>query len=161
LIRYFQPKERYLLRYDQASESVLIPPPEDQEIMVITEDRLKTLDKELAPYPFNGLQKWKALTSEITQQVIQEVVGETGRLDGMTPVEGEASGSRDTKGGTGKEEQELAAMFGLKDERKLRFVEFDLKRSWRDGAVGEEVTKYSRDKSWLLGKVVGDLGGGE
>jgi A1 cistron-splicing factor AAR2 len=34
-------------------------------------------------------------------------------------------------------------------ERCMRFASFDLKRSWRDGAMGEEITRNSRDKSWV------------
>ncbi|CAG8742120.1 12797_t:CDS:2, partial [Dentiscutata heterogama] len=32
----------------------------------------------------------------------------------------------------------------------ILFTKFDLKKSWRPGAVGQEITKYSQDKSWLL-----------
>lgn len=167
LIRYFQPKERYLLRYDPATESVLLPPAGDDTITVITDDRLRTLDREMAAYPFEGLETWKALTSEVTESILRDVVGDMGRLDGMTPVQGdEGSNGKDLnrrgkREWSGKEEQELAAMFGMGDERQLSFAQFDLKRSWRAGAVGEEVTRYSRDKSWLLGTVISRLGGGE
>lgn len=34
-------------------------------------------------------------------------------------------------------------------ERCMRFANFDLKRSWRVGALGEEITRDSRDKSWV------------
>lgn len=34
-------------------------------------------------------------------------------------------------------------------ERCMRFATFDLKRSWREGAVGEEITRDARDKSWV------------
>ena len=45
------------------------------------------------------------------------------------------------------------------ERRRLTFPKFSLKRSWKDGAVGEEISRYAKDKSWLLGKVIGDLGG--
>lgn len=44
---------------------------------------------------------------------------------------------------------------------KMRFVHFDLRRSWRDGAVGEELTRWARDKSWLLASVLEGVGQGE
>ena len=34
-------------------------------------------------------------------------------------------------------------------ERAMRFIAADLKRSWKRGAVGEEVSRNSRDKSWV------------
>lgn len=43
----------------------------------------------------------------------------------------------------------------------MRFITADLKRSWRRGAVGEEVSRNSRDKSWLLGNVIEEQLGGE
>ena len=39
-------------------------------------------------------------------------------------------------------------------EKKLHFADYDLKRSWRTGATGEEITRDSRDKSWLLAHIV-------
>ena len=39
-------------------------------------------------------------------------------------------------------------------EKKLRFADYDLKRSWRTGATGEEITRDSQDKSWLLGNII-------
>lgn len=111
---------------------------------------------------------WKRLTSEITEGLLKEVVGETGRLDGMTPVEGGDGPSRTGRDGkqgvqaeeTRRKEAELAQMLQEGNERKLKFPVFDIKRSWRDGAVGEEITRYSRDKSWLLGRVIAQAGGG-
>lgn len=109
----------------------------------MSDDSLRTLDKELAPYPFDGLEQWKGLTSHVDARTLDEVVP-GGRVDGMTPVLGE-----EAEKGEGELGSEVdRGMDGL------RFAQFRLKRSWRDGAVGEEVTRYSRDKSWLLGDVV-------
>lgn len=42
------------------------------------------------------------------------------------------------------------------------WARFDVRKSWRAGAEGEEVTLFARDKSWLFWEVVqGQLGGGE
>ncbi|PWN49896.1 hypothetical protein IE53DRAFT_369384 [Violaceomyces palustris] len=40
------------------------------------------------------------------------------------------------------------------DSEGLRFTDFDLKRSWPKGSVGEDLTRWSRDKSWLLEDVI-------
>ena len=47
------------------------------------------------------------------------------------------------------------------DSGLLEFVRFDDKRSWPEGAVGAELTRWSKDKSWQLSRVVDEqLGGG-
>ena len=35
-------------------------------------------------------------------------------------------------------------------EARIEFTKFDLKKSWRQGAIGTEITRYAQDKSWLL-----------
>jgi len=105
----------------------------------LSDDHLKSLDKELAPYPFEGMDTWKSLTGFINDDILDYVISD-GRVDGMTQVEGEEEAGSFDQG------------------KRLRFPQFDLKRSWREGAVGEEITRYSRDKSWLLSNVIGDKG---
>ena len=49
------------------------------------------------------------------------------------------------------------------EERELRGLGIDLRRTWREGAVGRERTEGARDYSWALGEVVereGVQGGG-
>lgn len=147
ILRWFKPQERLLLRYNPATEGV------DDVDGLITDDRLKALDAELAPYPFEGGGRWRSLITHITPEVVKSVLGEKrkGRIDGMTGVVGveEEDVRLNEKSGT------------VEREEKLRFPEVDPKRSWREGAVGEEVTRYARDKSWQFGHVVERGGGGE
>ena len=39
------------------------------------------------------------------------------------------------------------------EERELQFLAIDLKRTWREGAVGRERTEAVLDRSWALGEV--------
>ncbi|KAK0556364.1 hypothetical protein OC846_001187 [Tilletia horrida] len=41
----------------------------------------------------------------------------------------------------------------------LRFTTFDMRRSWKSGTVGSELTRWSVDKSWLLGQTIQRAGG--
>ncbi|OCF33026.1 hypothetical protein I316_05364 [Kwoniella heveanensis BCC8398] len=183
VLRYFNPKQRVVLHFDRSTESVMesgsgsANTNANASENVISDDHLRTLDKEMAPYPFSGLESWKALTEYITPDVLESVLGAhtdgDGLVDGMTSVEGEEedSDSKEMKNevstlsknqpplqprsqfqpqseGLGQEQDHRAAA------KKLKFVRFGLKRSWRDGAIGEEVTRFSRDKSWLLGDVL-------
>ena len=132
------------MKYDFKTENI------DYVDGIITDDRLKGLDKELAAYPFEGLGLWRSLVSRVTEDLLDKVMGERkeGRLDGMTSIKGM------------EEEDVRLNSRGKSDaEGKLIFPVVYAKRSWRDGAVGGEVTKYSKDKSWLLGDVVKNEGG--
>ena len=40
------------------------------------------------------------------------------------------------------------------DREGLEFARFDEKRSWPKGAVGADLSRWSKDKSWLLSEVV-------
>ncbi|GAA6011149.1 hypothetical protein JCM11491_006741 [Sporobolomyces phaffii] len=47
------------------------------------------------------------------------------------------------------------------DREGLEFARFDDKRSWPPGAVGPELSRWSKDKSWLLSHVVETRLGGD
>lgn len=188
LLRIWNPRERVVLPYDRQTESVPLPPSstsnvsneEEEPAQAISEDHLRTLDPEMAAYPWEGFPRWNGLTNLITREVLAGVLG-NGRVDAMTPVEGEvdeparkgatrsavlqvgtteAGGTGGGGGGDGA--AETAPALASTEERPMKFAQFELKRSWAEGAVGEEVTKWSRDKSWLLGHVVTEqLEGGE
>ena len=132
------------MKYDPKTENI------DYVEGIITDDRLKGLDKELAAYPFEGLGLWRSLVSRVTEDLLDKVMGERkeGRLDGMTSIKVME-----------EEDVRLNSRGKLNAEGKLIFPVVDAKRSWREGAIGEEVTKYSKDKSWLLGDVVKNEGG--
>jgi A1 cistron-splicing factor AAR2 len=186
LLRIWNPRERVILSYDRQTESIPLPAwspsssSSEEPAQAISEDHLRTLDPEMAAYPWDGFPRWSGLTNLITREVLSGVLG-NGRVDAMTPVEGEmdeAAGKGATRsavpqvgtteaggtegGGGGDGEAETASALAHTEERPMKFAQFELKRSWAEGAVGEEVTKWSRDKSWLLGHVVTEqLEGGE
>lgn len=117
----------------------------------MSDDHLKTLDKELAPYPFDGLPQWKALINQINANLLEKIIPGH-QVDGISTVIGEEA-----------ERGESGLNADTKREGEgMRFTQFRLKRSWKDGAIGQEVTRYSQDKSWLFGHVVRtEHGGGE
>lgn len=150
---------------------------------IISQDYLKTLDPKLAPYPFEKQTEWKRLTSLITSNTLNTVLGFDGNGDSrcdslMSSLADEFEGIPSSssskidkpKSQWGKERQinELDEMDRVNNpdykngkendwqedvkkgkEKCMRFANFNLKRSWRIGALGEEITKNSRDKSWV------------
>lgn len=149
-VRNFSTKERYAVHYNKDTENVSLL---ENDITVMSDDNLKTLDKELAPYPFERFEAWKSLTSHITPTISQTVIGPDGKADGLMPVIDQEEDTLTTDMREKLEEiKRRSQNFGF--TKSLMFVRFSLKKSWRDGAVGEEVTVYSKDKSWLLGNVI-------
>lgn len=121
----------------------------------------------MAPYPFHALDGWKALTGHIGQETLQRVLGEEWKVDGLTRVDGEIDEVHVPQRKESARVEELQegseAVERPKhqiEEEPLKFTLFDSKRSWQGGAVGEEVTRYSADKSWLLGDVLRRLDNG-
>lgn len=153
------------------------------EEVIISPEYLKTLDPKLAPYPFEKQAEWKRLTSMITSHTLNTVLGTDyngdHRCDSLMSsladeFEGSSSstqqGKQRSQWGKEREINEIDEMDRANDLNKredgkgadmargretcMRFANFDLKRSWRAGAHGEEITRDSRDKSWLLKDVL-------
>lgn len=119
---------------------------------VVGIDRLRGLDDQLAPYDGNT-ELWPDLSSKIDVDLVRSVLGKTATADTLS------ESTLDESLETSKSKmQNIEALNGdaaaTSVEGTLHFPAFDLRRSWRTGAVGEEVTRYSKDKSWLLRDVV-------
>lgn len=159
----------------------------------LSRDQLRTLDPQLAPYPFNQHKSWQSLTSLITQKTLDDVLNQDSAGDSradalMASKADEVAARRQNSQNIARNEAEdrttwgkprpeshdfadaavaptssaMTAVMGAEQsvmaegeqEAVLNFPVFDLKRSWPPGAVGEELSLASRDKSWLLGNVI-------
>ena len=137
-----------MIRYTSEDEGLVL----DRDA-IVSDDHVKALDKELAPYPLAELDDWKALTGFIEPDIVDQVIGPGGGLvDGLSPLEG-GDGKKDGQSA------EMAMETGRGSSPVLHFTSFRLKKSWKEGSVGEEVTRYSRDKSWLFGDLCRTAGG--
>ncbi|KAL8293021.1 hypothetical protein RQP46_000715 [Phenoliferia psychrophenolica] len=130
---------------------------------VISSEYLKGLDKHLAAYPAGLEKEWRALSSYITPETLARVIGLTpdgnaitSAVTGSTADEEElkAAGGRQTWGKSREANVETVLDEGEDDVETLAFVRVDLKRSWPKGAVGEDLTRWSKDKSWLMSNIV-------
>ncbi|GAA6003873.1 hypothetical protein JCM10207_006446 [Rhodosporidiobolus poonsookiae] len=137
---------------------------------VVSDEYLKSLDKSLAPYPQEEIaEQWAGLTGFITEKTVVRVVGVDAQgcalvdaLMGST-MDDQASGpdgssGRRTWGKVREDEPEVRELVEEDEEAAgpalLEFVKYDEKRSWPKGATGEELSKWSKDKSWQLSEVV-------
>ncbi|KDE09538.1 hypothetical protein MVLG_00436 [Microbotryum lychnidis-dioicae p1A1 Lamole] len=134
---------------------------------IVSDEYLKTLDRELAPFEDGWLEQWSRLIDCITEQTLARVIGldEQGCaiVDATTPSnmdekELHAAEAKLGKRQWGKQrqetEQDVATTESQDDDERLTFVEFDLKKSWPEGAQGHELSIWSRDKSWAMNEAV-------
>ncbi|GAA5986071.1 hypothetical protein JCM10908_006395 [Rhodotorula pacifica] len=146
------------------------------EETVASPEYLKSLDASLAPYPQEDISKhWPALTSFISEKTLARVVGleasGSAHVDALTAtaddaaVQAAAAQAKKQVWGKPRPEAEAETPVDVAGEEGgdagddpgdlLEFVKFDEKRSWPPGAAGEELTRWSKDKSWQLSQLVG------
>ncbi|BGP42201.1 hypothetical protein JCM10449v2_006206 [Rhodotorula kratochvilovae] len=149
---------------------------------VISDEYLQSLDKSLAAYPAEELRaQWAGLAGFVTEETLARVVGLDeqacavcdalmGSSQDEAGAEAGAGGGRKTWGKEREEEPDVREVVeeegegedaAPKDSGLFEFVRFDEKRSWPKGAVGEDLTRWSKDKSWQLSEVVKKQLGGD
>jgi A1 cistron-splicing factor AAR2 len=154
LLYDFQPRRTLVLKYNSVDDQVHpslaeesgLPLPSD-----ISRDQLRSLDAELASFPFQRIAGWRDLVGPLSSEDVHRVT-RTGLVDSLMESPTDREVAQTTAGSPPTND----------DEPTLSFPPFDVKRSWRAGAVGEEVTRFAKDKSWLWCDVVSrQYGGGE
>lgn len=91
--------------------------------------------------------KWEGLVEQVTPQLLTRFT----RSEEWS-MSSASSGMQDRDEIPGLSTQEAGTVIG--EEKELGMLGIDLKRTWREGAVGRERTEGARDRSWVLGDVV-------
>ncbi|RUP39263.1 AAR2 protein-domain-containing protein [Jimgerdemannia flammicorona] len=97
---------------------------------------IRSMDKHLGAYPLHPpttWQKWVRLTDKITPGLLDHILTNSGRVSHLVANPSKLEGI----GSDG-----------------VQFAEFDPRRSFPPGATGEEVTRWSLDRSWLMREVM-------
>jgi A1 cistron-splicing factor AAR2 len=99
-------------------------------------------------------REWSSLTSHLSSQVLSRIVGDTDLDLDYRPrwtVTSASTAARDADQIPGLSNKE-AMEGGLAgdQEKELCFLPIDLKRTWREGAIGRERTEAAQDRSWAL-----------
>lgn len=154
VLRFLESKQTLVYKYS-AIEEVLVPNVTDAETgeeleTRLTSDQLKTLDPKLAAYPLYKGNIWKKLTSAVKQKDVDHLIGKGGLVDSLM----ESPADEEVHIGKAEGAAEGAVLASASEDGLIQFVAFDAKRSWREGAVGEEISAFAMDKSWLWMDVV-------
>jgi A1 cistron-splicing factor AAR2 len=140
---------------------------EDQEADLVRAPARVEDDEETEA---NGRRDWLGLTDRISPALLSRVIG-----DAEVDVDGHprwvltsaSTANRDADhipGVDSPAEGTEGLERGEEREREFGFLPIDLKRTWREGAVGRERTEAAQDRSWALGELLdgysGDASGG-
>ena len=96
------------------------------------------------------IDDWPYLTSLISPHLLSNLTNNT------CSISTTSCAVQDRENVPGLSEEDLKSWWG-KEGEDLKFLKFDLKRSWRDGAVGMERTSQARDRSWALQSLIDSL----
>ncbi|KAJ9302211.1 hypothetical protein DTO271G3_1077 [Paecilomyces variotii] len=103
-----------------------------------------------------GRSDWVGLTGNISPQLLSRILGDPEvDVDGKPrwTVTSGSTAQRDADQIPGLMSRETAGITA-EQEKDLRFLPVDLKRTWREGAIGRERTEAAQDRSWALGDIV-------
>ncbi|KAJ9210786.1 hypothetical protein DTO166G4_7651 [Paecilomyces variotii] len=103
-----------------------------------------------------GRSDWVGLTGNISPQLLSRILGDPEvDVDGKPrwTVTSGSTAQRDADQIPGLTSREAAGITA-EQEKDLRFLPVDLKRTWREGAIGRERTEAAQDRSWALGDLV-------
>ena len=103
-----------------------------------------------------GREDWHGLTQWLSPTVLSRIIGTPTHDPDGHPSWRVSSGSS-----AARDSDEIPGTEADTEEVAFSFLPIDLKRTWREGAVGRERTEAAQDRSWALGDVIEQAGGGE
>jgi A1 cistron-splicing factor AAR2 len=109
----------------------------------------------------DGRRDWRQLTDRLSPELLSRIIGNPEvDIDGHPRwmVTSASTANRDADHIPGVDspnvEEEAFSKKILEQEKEFGFLPIDLKRTWREGAIGRERTEAAQDKSWALGDLV-------
>jgi A1 cistron-splicing factor AAR2 len=102
---------------------------------------------------------WIKLTNRLSPEILSRILGNPIVDDDDRPswnINSGSSAAEDAEnipGLSAAEEAEAKAQTTI-GEQQLHFLPIDLKRTWREGAIGRERTEAAQDRSWALGDLI-------
>ncbi|RUS22037.1 hypothetical protein BC937DRAFT_90589 [Endogone sp. FLAS-F59071] len=140
--KFFESQEIVVKKWDLEIEDLRDGSELDPDQVERYKLNIRSFDPNLGAYPLHPptiYQKWQRLTDKITPLLLSRVLPQGGRVSHLPD-----------RGGEDTDREEGVA-----------FAAFDLRKSFPPGAAGVEVTRWSLDKSWLLGKMMDGVWGSD
>ncbi|KAE8317622.1 A1 cistron-splicing factor [Aspergillus transmontanensis] len=108
-----------------------------------------------------GREDWEGLTNRLSPRLLKRIIGDPevdvdGRPRWMVTSASTAQKDSESIPGIpepGQDSDRLADVIG-EQESEFSFLNIDLKKTWREGAIGRERTEAAQDRSWALGDLI-------
>lgn len=120
----------------------------------------QVVDEEDEEIEEEGRRDWSGLTDRLSQDVLLRIVGDTevdadGRPRWMVTSASTAKRDTDDIPGLASAEPDGPGVDGTgRQEVEFSFLPIELRKTWREGAIGRERTEAAQDKSWALGDLI-------
>ncbi|ORY94534.1 A1 cistron-splicing factor [Syncephalastrum racemosum] len=140
---YFESKEVLVREWSPKTEDLRDETELDPDQVERYRINIREFDRNMGPYPLDPpsyYERWQKLTSFIQPGLIKRILPNNGRVSHLPANEPAASdlSVKDARKGR-----------AIEKEEGMDFTPFDLRQSFPKGATGEEITRWSLDKSWL------------
>ncbi|OKL57243.1 hypothetical protein UA08_07623 [Talaromyces atroroseus] len=107
---------------------------------------------------------WVKLTNRLSPEILSRILGNPIIDDDDRPswsINSGCSAAEDAEhipgisaAAAAEEDKNVSRDGERMEEKELRFLPIDLKRTWREGAIGRERTEAAQDRSWALGNLI-------
>nr|CAG4649575.1 EOG090X0AVR [Scapholeberis mucronata] len=148
---YFSKKEIVFRKWVAETEEMLDLCSEEEKSYC--KANLRTLDQNLGPYPFDIWKKWLSLSHRLTFEVVQRVSPSTKQPTDLPECLASTSGEKDKPSEAAEDVQNPNTERKETARPELNFTKIP-ERSYPEGASASDITKYSIDKSFILGEIL-------
>ncbi|KAI8372918.1 A1 cistron-splicing factor [Radiomyces spectabilis] len=142
--KYFESQEVVVREWNPASEDLRDETELDPDQVERYRLNIRDFDRNMGPYPLDPptfYQRWQRLTNYITPGLVRRILPNNGRVSHLPSKSASTDEVLDVK------DKRVGRQ--VEKEEGMEFTYFDLRQSFPRGATGDEVTRWSLDKSWL------------
>ncbi|CDH55582.1 protein aar2 homolog [Lichtheimia corymbifera JMRC:FSU:9682] len=141
--RYFESKEVLVREWNPQTEDLRDETEMDPDQVERYKMNIRDFDRNMGPYPLDPptyYQRWQKLTGYVTPGLVRRVLPNNGKVSHLPSAHPDQDIMQVKDKRMGRT---------IEKEEGMEFTAFDLRQSFPKGASGQEVTRWSLDKSWL------------
>ncbi|KAF7270858.1 hypothetical protein GWI33_016196 [Rhynchophorus ferrugineus] len=166
LFYYFHSAQVIVKKWNALNECISTDVVSNEEIVGL-KDNIKALDNFLGLYPYDIWERWKQLSSHISDNLVKKLIPLNGEVRSALELEGCSNEERknahtNDESSTSKRlsrpsynefEDDILPELKPKEGTNLRFSVFPVK-SYPDGSSPSDITKHSLDSTYLFEQLI-------
>ncbi|XP_066149921.1 protein AAR2 homolog [Euwallacea fornicatus] len=166
-IHNFKKNEIVVKKWDKLNEGMHLESVSESEVVGLKEN-IKALDQFLGPYPYNIWEKWKALSADISEELLKRLTPLSGEVRSALELEpctdanrprGNRSNSESNSEASGPSSAKRSRSFSSEEDflpdlkpkkgTELRLTVFPT-QPYPDGSTPSQITQHSLDSTYLF-----------